>query len=63
MEFVDPPGLWKSPRYANIVVAGDFAFIAGQTAFDEQGNVVGVGDIDAHDPVSLGNLNLPVGRI
>ncbi|TMB92992.1 MAG: RidA family protein [Chloroflexi bacterium] len=56
MEFIDPPGLWKAPRYANIVVAGEFAFIAGQTAFDEQGNVVGVGDIDAQCERALQNL-------
>jgi enamine deaminase RidA (YjgF/YER057c/UK114 family) len=56
MEFIDPPGLWRSPRYAHIVVAGEFAFIAGQTAFDEQGNVVGVGDIDAQCERALLNL-------
>jgi len=33
-QFIDPPGLWKSPRYTQIVVANGFAFIAGQTAFD-----------------------------
>jgi enamine deaminase RidA (YjgF/YER057c/UK114 family) len=44
---IDPPGLFRSPRYANIVVSGGFAFIAGQAALDEQGNVVGVGDIAA----------------
>jgi enamine deaminase RidA (YjgF/YER057c/UK114 family) len=45
----------RSPRYANIVVAGGFAYIAGQTAFDEQGNVVGVGDIDAQCERALQN--------
>jgi enamine deaminase RidA (YjgF/YER057c/UK114 family) len=54
--FIDPPGLFRSPRYANIVVAGGFAFIAGQTAFDEQGNVVGVGDIAAQCERTLQNL-------
>ena len=47
MTFSDPPGLWKSPRFANIAVVGDLAFIAGQAAFDEKGEVVGVGDIKA----------------
>ena len=54
--FIDPPGLFRSPRYANIVVSGGFAFIAGQTAFDEQGNVVGVGDINAQCERTLQNL-------
>jgi enamine deaminase RidA (YjgF/YER057c/UK114 family) len=53
---IDPPGLFRSPRYAHIVVAGGFAFIAGQTAFDEQGNVVGVGDIAAQCERTLQNL-------
>ena len=53
---IDPPGLFRSPRYANIVVANGFAFIAGQTAFDEQGNVVGVGDIAAQCERTLQNL-------
>jgi len=30
--FIDPPQLFRSPRYTNIVVAKGFAFIAGQTA-------------------------------
>ena len=53
---IDPPGVFRSPRYANIVVANGFAFIAGQTAFDEQGNVVGVGDIAAQCERALQNL-------
>ena len=53
---IDPPGLFRSPRYANIVVANGFAFIAGQTSFDEQGNVTGVGDIAAQCERTLQNL-------
>src|SRR5438105_1382306 len=55
---MDPPGLWRSPRYANIVVAGIFAFIAGQTAFDERGDVVGVGDIERQCAQTLENLSI-----
>jgi enamine deaminase RidA (YjgF/YER057c/UK114 family) len=57
MTTIDPPGLFRSPRYAHIV-AGGFAFIAGQTAFDEQGNVVGVGDIGAQCERTLRNLEI-----
>jgi len=53
---IDPPGLFRSPRYANIVVANGFAFIAGQTAFDEKGDVVGIGDIAAQCERTLQNL-------
>ncbi|HKW79131.1 MAG TPA: RidA family protein [Candidatus Limnocylindria bacterium] len=55
---IDPAGLWRSPRYAHIVTSGGLAFIAGQTAFDEQGNVVGVGDITTQCERTFANLNL-----
>ena len=55
---IDPPGLFRSPRYANIVVAGGFAFIAGQTAFDRDGNVVGIGDIKVQCEKTLENLSI-----
>jgi len=54
--FIDPPELWKSPRYTQIVVANGFAFIAGQTAFDLQGNVVGIGDFRAQAEQTYRNL-------
>lgn len=54
--FIDPPGLWKSPRYTQVVVANGFAFIAGQTAFDTEGNVVGVGDFRAQAEQTCSNL-------
>lgn len=54
--FIDPPGLFRSPRYTNIVVANGFAFIAGQAAFDEQGNVVGIGDFRAQAEQVCRNL-------
>ena len=57
-QFIDPPGLWKSPRYSQVVVANGFAFIAGQTAFDTQGNVVGVGDFRAQAEQTCRNLRI-----
>jgi 2-iminobutanoate/2-iminopropanoate deaminase len=54
--FLDPPELFRSPRYTNVVVASGFAFIAGQTAFDQQGNVVGVGDFRAQAEQTCRNL-------
>jgi enamine deaminase RidA (YjgF/YER057c/UK114 family) len=54
--FIDPPALFRSPRYTNVVVADGFAFIAGQTAFDEQGKVVGVGDFRAQAEQTCRNL-------
>jgi enamine deaminase RidA (YjgF/YER057c/UK114 family) len=57
-QFIDPPGLWKSPSYTQIVVANGFAFIAGQTAFDTHGNVVGVGDFRAQAEQTCRNLRV-----
>lgn len=56
--FVDPPELFRSPRYTNVVIANGFAFIAGQTAFDPQGNVVGVGDFRAQAELTYRNLKV-----
>lgn len=61
--FVDPPGLWKSPRYTQVVVANGFAFIAGQTAFDTQGNVVGVGDFRAQAEQTCRNLQIALDAV
>jgi enamine deaminase RidA (YjgF/YER057c/UK114 family) len=57
-QFIDPPGLWKSPSHNQIVVANGFAFIAGQTAFDTQGNIVGVGDFRAQAEQTCRNLRV-----
>jgi enamine deaminase RidA (YjgF/YER057c/UK114 family) len=61
--FIDPPGLWKSPRYTQVVVANGFAFIAGQTAFDTQGNVVGVGDFRAQAEQTCRNLKIALDAV
>jgi len=61
--FIDPPGLWKSPRYTQIVVANGFVFIAGQTAFDLQGNVVGVGDFRAQAEQTCRNLKIALDAV
>jgi enamine deaminase RidA (YjgF/YER057c/UK114 family) len=54
--FIDPPEMFRSPRYTNVVVANRFAFIAGQAALDPQGNVVGVGDFRAQAEQTYRNL-------
>jgi len=56
--FIDPPELFRSPRYTNVVAANGFAFIAGQTAFDAQGNVVGIGDFRAQAEHTYRNLKV-----
>ena len=44
---IHPDGLNPTSAYSHVVLAGDTVYIAGQTASDESGNVVGVGDIEA----------------
>ena len=51
--FIDPPQLFRSPRYTNVVVAKGFAFIAGQTAFDAE-------DIVSVTNYVLDRANLPL---
>ncbi|MGH2378820.1 MAG: RidA family protein [Candidatus Limnocylindria bacterium] len=46
-ESIDPPDLWRAPGYTNVTVASGaykLVFIAGQTALDEKGEIVGIGD-------------------
>jgi enamine deaminase RidA (YjgF/YER057c/UK114 family) len=45
---IQPKGLWDPrPRFAQVVQSGKQIYIAGQTAVDGNGNVVGKGDIEA----------------
>jgi enamine deaminase RidA (YjgF/YER057c/UK114 family) len=44
---VQPAGLWDPrPRFAQVVQIGKQIYVAGQTSVDEQGNVVGKGEIE-----------------
>jgi enamine deaminase RidA (YjgF/YER057c/UK114 family) len=43
--YLEPAGLAPPPEpYSHAIRCGDTLYIAGQVAFDEQNNVVGVGD-------------------
>lgn len=57
VERIHPPGLRKSPVYAHVVKAGNTIYIAGQVAQDEQGQVVGPGDITAQATQVFENLS------
>jgi 2-iminobutanoate/2-iminopropanoate deaminase len=56
LERIQPPGLAKPPTYTHVIRAGNTLYIAGQTASDEQGNVVGRGDISAQAVQVFENL-------
>ncbi len=54
---VQPNGLWDPrPRFAQVVQSGGQVYIAGQTAVDENGNVVGKGNIEAQTRQVFQNL-------
>jgi len=42
-----PPDVARASSYEHVAVAGDFAFIAGQVARDENNQWVGIGDAGA----------------
>ena len=46
IERIQPEGLNRPTGYTQIVKVGDLAFVAGQTATDSSGSVVGVGDFE-----------------
>lgn len=47
-EIIQPEGVWDPrPRFAQVTKMGNQVWIAGQTAVDETGNIVGKGDVEA----------------
>lgn len=57
---VNPPELGTPPGYSQIVQvrAGRIIFIAGQTALDRDGNIVGAGDFAAQAAQVFDNLTI-----
>jgi len=59
LRFANPPGLAPPPGYSNVVEVseGRIIFIAGQTALDVEGNIVGRGDFEAQADQVFRNLS------
>ena len=55
-ERIQPPGLSRPPTYTHVVKAGNTVYLAGQTPVDEQGQVVGRGDITAQTTQVFENI-------
>lgn len=54
----DVPGVSPGPGYSHAVtVTGRLAFVSGQVALDDSGQLVGPGDIAAQARQALGNLH------
>ena len=47
VERIQPLGLHRPTGYSQVVKVGNLAFVAGQTADDSSGRIVGVGDVEA----------------
>ncbi len=61
VEHLQPEGMSPNGnRYTHVVKVGPWVFIAGQTASDENGNVVGVGDPRAQVGQVMKNLTTAV---
>jgi enamine deaminase RidA (YjgF/YER057c/UK114 family) len=60
--FLQPEGLAPSRGYSHVVCArGTTVYIAGQVAFDAQGQVVGAGDLRAQTEQVFRNLRVALG--
>ena len=61
---INPPELGSPPGYSQIVevTAGRIIFIAGQTALDRDGNVVGRNDFAAQAEQVFRNLTIALAR-
>jgi enamine deaminase RidA (YjgF/YER057c/UK114 family) len=56
IERIQPEGLSKPAAYSHVVRAGNTVYVAGQTATDASGNLVGLGDIEAQAAQVYGNI-------
>ncbi len=58
-EIIYAPGVYdtrKKYKFAQAIKAGDTIYLAGQVAFDEEGNVVGRGDYEAQQRQIFENI-------
>jgi 2-iminobutanoate/2-iminopropanoate deaminase len=63
LERIQPQGLAKPGTYSHVIKAGNTVYIAGQTATDAQGNVVGRGDITAQSVQVFENLKAALASV
>jgi reactive intermediate/imine deaminase len=53
---LNPTGVKKSSLFPQAMRCGQFLFVSGQAAFDEQGRVIGVGDCAAQTEAIMCNI-------
>lgn len=59
----NPDGLHKPERYSQVVRAGNTVYIAGQTAQDAEGRLVGKDDIEAQAVQVFENLRIALASV
>lgn len=62
-ETLNPEGLYNTGRYSHVVRFGDLVFLAGQTAHDGNGNMVGKGDIEAQAVRVFENIRIALASV
>ena len=55
-QFINPPNHHEPMGYSHAVKVGNTVYVAGQIAWDAQGNLVGPGDIEAQAVQVFENL-------
>ncbi|MHB8771174.1 MAG: RidA family protein [Syntrophales bacterium] len=56
-EIIQPKGVWDPrPRFAQVVRTGNVVYVAGQTAVDGDGNLVGKGEVEVQARQVFRNL-------
>jgi enamine deaminase RidA (YjgF/YER057c/UK114 family) len=63
IERIQPEGLTKPTAYTHVVRSGNLVFLAGQTAVDASGNLVGKGDIAAQADQVFRNLRTALASV
>ncbi|MGI9203656.1 MAG: RidA family protein [Woeseiaceae bacterium] len=56
IERINPNGMTQPTAYSHLVKYGDLMFIAGQVALDDEGNVIGEGNMAAQYRQALENM-------
>ena len=57
IKFINPDAIHQPTGYTHVTKAGNQVFIAGQIAIGRNGEVVGIGDIEAQTRQALANLD------
>ena len=63
VERIQPPGLNRPTAFTHVVRVGNLVFLAGQTATDSSGNVVGVGDVQVQAAQVYANIKTALASV